>query len=699
MATFIIKNSSGSSRIDSATVTGSSLVFGSREEVETKRAENILGIRDGALAPQHCVVRVKEDGAFWVEEVGARSTASGTFLGETLVERPTQLTDGSILTLGNSRFQVSIDSEKREITFDYGFFQTDYSRDPIKWTQAETKLGRYAPVRWGNRLTLLAIVAGLIYLWARDDSRDILLSPGPLRHDARIAQLLARYGGVSGAPRRLREAARHFAEAGCDACHLSAGEKVAFATCTSAGCHDDLDAADIHPRGNWRGREQRPLQKGIVAAYTCTDCHVEHRDRITPLVKETTDSCVECHGETPQFELIVETYRKQIDREPRPAMMQTVSLTYNSFSHGSHAKVDCAACHERPEVEFTGARKAHSDFKSVTFERCMGCHGPDRGPEIAADTAVYPAAWHGALEDDGANCLRCHSVLYAKESKQVSSPVPVRPRLFDVTSRPHTHADFLTARWENQRCTDCHLRGVELAGGRLLERTPFPHELHVPDLAGGPSRDCIDCHAGIARADTLTPARIFDRERCSESCHVDEEQPGRPLVSLVEPATADVTRVDFPHDKHRDSSKESLKDGCGSCHVFEGDDLRAPVTLQGAKNCSSCHDAAHKTIGGGSCHFCHPAGDAASLASVYENRTVEWRREGSDGFDHYSSGHAEETARDCSACHRAMVDSLDRVDTITAVTLPTDSDGVCVNCHVGSRFHMPLSRRFEPGGE
>ncbi|MBI4607131.1 MAG: FHA domain-containing protein [Planctomycetes bacterium] len=655
MATFVVEDSSKSKRCQKGQHQGSKLVLGSSADCDVR-------IKDYVLAPEHCLI-IEAEGGFAVEDLG---TGAGTYVdGKPIpitckdgkvVSARMPIRSGTTIVLGISKLTAEVDWAQRKLTLKRGDFHFDNVDDPRQWSESEVGLGRFRPLFWANVAGVVLIGAGACLL-VPGALRDQVLEPGSLRHEAVAAEL--------------------FQSAECETCHASSFERPASAGCLVVGCHEDLACGEMHPFGRWADHEAGCAEKAKprqADTMPCRACHVEHRESIEPPVVSTQASCVECHRQGIPSSL------------PAPPMATTVSrqLDYRTFSHALHyrsgAKVqlECGDCHVKAEQGEEVL--AHSEFRRVTFERCMECHEPrGRGPKSKPGPDLS-AHWHGARDDGGSRCLQCHETLYTGAPRLVARVKPPPSTLFSFESRSH-------AQQADQDCGECHRRALELLGGRPQVKVKFEHRTHLTSLAD-PLADaqCLACHAAVARSPVLAGnARPFEAAACGEVCHADRV--GVPVPQAVPSALAPRPRLqaEFPHDVHLEVERR-----CFGCHVLEdrGVPLPSPRTETDVQDCSRCHTSAHEAVAGGHCQACHVMGGEVEDV-VYGNNTVPWERPVSEEFTHWSRGHLPLTqAGRCGECHDEA--TTRGATTIDAVPIPADGQtAACRGCHVGKqeRFH------------
>jgi decaheme cytochrome c component MtrC/MtrF-like protein len=310
----------------------------------------------------------------------------------------------------------------------------------------------------------------------------------------------------------------------------------------------------IPPRGlGARGAGGAP--GGPDGAFTCADCHAEHRPTAGVKQDDVTGDgkrCSECHGDAA---LIL----------PLQHRGRTRPSAARSFRHADHggAVADCATCHasmaksrtvwdSRPvDVAPDTCRGCHvgADFVTresvvpfVQFERfshvehltpagkvktahegtptCATCHFPKTGASASAE----PVGRGGMLDFDGCvtcheswrveghgvgswACFKCHVGEVAEDGKLPMARASVSRGRIDAVGFLSAHHPEITTRGPRlrdgretstgKRCIDCHVGGREALDSRLAGRS----FAHGPHLSESPSaNDCLACHSSALDA-------------------------------------------------------------------------------------------------------------------------------------------------------------------------------------------------------
>lgn len=260
---------------------------------------------------------------------------------------------------------------------------------------------------------------------------------------------------------------------GCVTCHLEAYRSAAvvdhegsgFSTdCTA--CHSDLGWADSPRFDHASASGGYPLVEAH-ALVRCAGCH--QLPGMTPLFQATgPDDCYACHQADYQEEhggsFSTDCLRCHTQRSWEGAL----------FDHGaegafpllgSHARIDCTACHVVPGYALLFPAPAGN-------EDCVACHRADYDREHAGDG--YPTT-----------CATCHGV------EDWDASLEHDARFFPIFSGAHRE------KWD--RCTECHT-------------TPADFSFF----------SCVDCHQHN-RADTDADHRevndyLYESAGCY-ACH------------------------------------------------------------------------------------------------------------------------------------------------------------------------------------
>ena len=565
--------------------------------VELATAELVIGTRssvglvldDPIAAGRHCSIAFKV-GQFHLTDL---ENASGTFLNGVRVTDTVALSDGDRIALGVTVLEISHDpTQPHTLTVgvrEGAFFHTvkkrgEFASDADEWVRSEVTFGRTPRLVLLNVLVVAGALAAAGWLTLRPGGKAAL-QPGPLAdHHAAL------FSDQPPSDPRLAAMVLIAQEQGCAACHDSF-ERPSAAKC--ANCHGDLVTATA---------EHRVHPFAVDQGLSCIECHQEHYGAEPPLgtlkPAVVTTLCVDCHGNDfqDQDDLRAGIARAEQEQNLTPSTSapaaRLVSQGYEAFDHGAHSAItDCSVCHVAPEGGLNSAMADGVDFARLTFESCMGCHGPDAqvtGTSLPPTEARWQTTWHGT-DDGGQHCRQCHLE-------------PFEGGLATLERAPHTgvafglshrsHGEFMHGSGSGAEptagpaagpgdCAECHKSGEVLWAGRRSTSRVFRHEQHLSALRPGDDAaralvngQCAQCHADMAGSSTLIAAPAVylgpPQDSCAE-CHREEDL--TPLITEAGSAVRgsampsdEVARAtpNFPHDLHT-----SVEGSCLACHEFE----------------------------------------------------------------------------------------------------------------------------------
>jgi hypothetical protein len=340
------------------------------------------------------------------------------------------------------------------------------------------------------------------------------------------------------------------AESACDNCHTPFKKTGQDERCV--GCHDHQDVAhDLVDKKHFHGR-----MKDRAA---CRTCHTEHKGRGAKIIR----------------------------------MSETEEFDEKKFDHGktdftlkdSHAKVECAKCHQVP-----GQPKAkYRDAKA----NCYACHKKDDDGK---------KGHKGSL---GEKCEECHTIKKWKDTffDHDKTKFPLKDK----------HAD------PKVKCEDCHANN---------------HYKHTPTA-------CVECHQ---KDDDKKGHKGNYGKKC-EACHVekgwktlkfdhdrDTKYPLKwkhadPKVKCKACHTTEKVYIDklksacIACHKKDDKHKGSEGDKCEKCHTekswkethdFDHDKTKFPLKGKHADpkvKCDDCHKTKVYTETPHECYGCHKKDD------------------------------------------------------------------------------------------
>lgn len=402
----------------------------------------------------------------------------------------------------------------------------------------------------------------------------------------------------------------------CATCHDATSSRPTEATCTTSGCHEDVQvelagmsresdlecilchdflAARVEGDSlSAHGRARAPSASAdgtgvdyIAAALQTGPWAFPSRIRNRP-----HDTCFECHaGQRAEAHTVKETAHGGL-----------CAACHDPHHHTEPAEAlqSCArlGCHATPERE----SPYHRGLDTDVLPRCEVCHEAHTwgapGTAEMLEAGVADGASNGVTDDapsvvdallrssdEAAECVACHSRDVFREGG-----------IFN--HRRHANVD----------CARCHLGELGRVHGELVVWAPS---------------DCMACH----HVDVAASA-------CAE-CHTpDEIGTSSPLpwsfdfTVWEKPA---VRRIGFDHDDHADVA-------CLDCHQDREDLGKVP-------DCASCHDDHHAADV--TCATCH-------TVAPEETHTVEvhFGCEGSGCHQASAVTHIQSAREVCLVCHQ-----------------------------------------------
>jgi hypothetical protein len=398
---------------------------------------------------------------------------------------------------------------------------------------------------------------------------------------------------------------------------------------------------------------------------------------------------------------------------------------------GTHAKLDCAACHKPHGLVVGVGRVERASIAQRLVLDCRDCHAvvpptAARAPENGWAGSIVAAIGHtmecggchqphGTGEEAVAACRSCHEMdaRHAGKHEQCTDCHAPHDWRLDATRCARCHAaesgtePTAPVIGGHGRCESCHEPGASPAarcGGchgeiaRAVAAGPAAHEAcsqchdaHAPRasaaarcaschaeraaLAAGrtdPHRDCGGCHAPHAPAATATSA--------CERCHGEQ-------AHATEGSHASVHgRCSACHDPHRPgvlpaAAQASGATACGACHEAQARAAKAVPADRSHARCQSCH-AGHGAprTSEAQCRSCHAAesrlttGAHARCASCHPTHGPPGLEAGACAHCHASQatspGTLGATHARCGSCHRPH-----------AATEPAG----CASCHAKPR--------------
>ncbi len=299
----------------------------------------------------------------------------------------------------------------------------------------------------------------------------------------------------------------------CSRCHTPDGWNV---------LPERLEAFDHSTTGfELRGRH-KPVR--------CTDCH-----GATLATEQTRTACQSCHQDPHRGTLgaTCDDCHSPRGWQPSPRVLRHRQTRFPPA--GSHAAVDCGACHVRARRE---------TYRGTPTE-CFACHRDDY---LRRDLHVDHVAAGIRTE-----CDTCHS-------QYLWRPARIRHELYWPLRGAHTGLE----------CADCH------DNGRF----------------GGTPRECIGCHLGDYNAAAHPPHASLGMSTACANCHV--ETMWSPVLSTWHEAAFPILAGDHAvpcGDCHTGRGGFPKDYSCTGCHGRSETDHehdRAGYVYQDAA-CYGCH--------------------------------------------------------------------------------------------------------------
>lgn len=333
--------------------------------------------------------------------------------------------------------------------------------------------------------------------------------------------------------------------------------------------HAELECKACH-------KPENGVQRFAGISSTCADCHADpHKGQFADR------SCAQCHGE----------------RHFTPALYTPAQHAAAGFPLlGSHAALDCKACHKQQEgmQTFKGTprdcARCHSDPHKGQFgaSSCSECHGEEHFSPSLFDAARHAAAGF-ALSGAHASvsCAQCHK-------EQDGSRLFRGTKSACASCHSDPHAGSFTAKVD---CSECH--SAEKFSSAAVH---FDHErwtgfaLHGAHFA----IPCEACHRPVEKPDALGRTRQRAKGTSCQVCHADPHAgqfantAGVTACSRCHQDESDFRITTFDHQTMSrftlDKTHEKL--ACSACHK--------ETTIHGAAKavrfkplgttCGDCHD-------------------------------------------------------------------------------------------------------------
>ncbi len=431
----------------------------------------------------------------------------------------------------------------------------------------------------------------------------------------------AKHAGVaclSCHPKWQFRAAGSFAAPDCTPCHDNVHGASLFGQKRCALCHS-AKFVWTNVRFDHAQKTRFPLE-GAHAAKSCATCHAP-TERARP-----DKACVACHQDVHKgrFAAVGDC------GGCHGAVTFRADFRFDHGKHtrfaltGTHADVDCRACHrgrgpvewERFDARSVGCRGCHAHAnvhkKQFRDDECLRCHtgaGQNKFKKEAVTQFHGPASRFPLTEGHaGVACDKCHQ-------NDVYQGAP-------TVCGPACHADALHKGTLGPKCNDCHEGGHWAATRFDHDQTDYPLVGHHQEAP------CEGCH----------PARRFKPtpRRCA-ACHAQDDAHQGTLGDACEKCHSPTGRSLFDHNDPRAPDRFRLTGKhlglrCQACHpttVFP----KVPTA------CEGCHPepSQHRGQLGTACGACH---DARGWRSIHTGHD--------DG--RFKFGGAHDRVK-CATCH------------------------------------------------
>jgi predicted CXXCH cytochrome family protein len=430
-------------------------------------------------------------------------------------------------------------------------------------------------------------------------------------------------------------------------------------------CHEDADVEDFpheeilakiqcgdcHPDAQENfdtGIHGQALQKGLMYAPTCSECHGMHE--ILPSSNEESRTykinipflCGKCHREGAPVDRvyniternILENYTQSMHGEGLFRAGLIVTATCNDC-HGNHLILPhtdpnssisliriaqtCMKCHARIEEVHTKVIKGELwEEKPGAIPACTDCHAPHK---VSRQNIVI------TISDRA--CLNCH----AKEG--VHKVVEA-----DTVSLYVDKADVANSVHRNITCVQCH--------------SDVSPRRRRPCTTAGPA-DCSNCHAEVAN-------RYFD------SGHGDAYFKKSPDAPYCSDCHGD-HKVRSRYDENSPTYRSAIAQLCGECHKEEG----KAAKVVGLREINAYYDYSNSVHGRGWAEKgLLPTAVCTDCHTSHHNLKED---------DERSSVFPKNIPATCATCHKGIYDEY--VQSVHAINRDggTEKLPTCADCH------------------
>ncbi|MDP2232641.1 MAG: hypothetical protein Q8K89_03325, partial [Actinomycetota bacterium] len=413
--------------------------------------------------------------------------------------------------------------------------------------------------------------------------------------------------------------------ANCTSCHSASAPPSTY-SCATVGCHP---AANV-PHNKSAKHDARTVTH--VENASCLSCHADFTDLIAH------GGCAKCHG--------------------------NAILTANNTRYlvGTFT-ARCIDCHNI-SLDLDGAGPAPLDYGAYDpnhYEPYLVNHTAD----IAADSVVT-----GGSTITTKSCTVCHeTMLKAEHAITLSASGDMSVNCIEChTDTTLGSAAQVTAKWTNNKCSDCH--GATHGGSGMA--------IHDMSASAG-SLGCSDsgCHTNTSDLALLHADSVKTGDPATTSCNLCHASADTDLSAI--------TGCDSCHAPHDMTVHQITTDtgNCGRCH---GNDGTPANDVRGIHaTCATCHDnASYPGIITGktsNCVECHTTGLVAEPHAGSGGNYSPYDANHYVGTEstHTASAAQAATVYDgfaCSACHRSEM----KPEHFKASSLVPGIDK-CVGCH------------------
>ncbi|WP_136073129.1 hypothetical protein [Candidatus Ulvibacter alkanivorans] len=395
-----------------------------------------------------------------------------------------------------------------------------------------------------------------------------------------------------------------------------------------------------------------------------------------------------------------------------------IASMYGQSPHGESLTIDCAQCHN-PEGWTIETETLQFDHNTTDFELegthaqvdCKACHTTLVFDEAPTDCFSCHTDVHS--QSVGNDCMRCHT----SESWLV----------FNIPEIHEENGFPLIGAHTNLSCVECHSDESTLIFNRIgnecieCHRDDYVATQNPNHLAAGFSTDCLECHnplgfgwdaEGITH-DFFPLTQGHDIQDCNQ-CHTTGN------FSDASPDCFSCHMEDFATTTNPNHANAGFSTDCIECHTTSPGWMPAtvdhdffPLTLgHDIQDCNQCHengnfnntptdcfachmddyaqtsDPDHENAGFStdcaSCHSTNPGWMPATVNHDFFPLTLGHNLQ--DCTQCHENGDFQNTPTDCFACHMDDYAQTNDPDH-QAANFPTD----CASCHTTNPGWMPAT--------